>query len=308
MRMLVVGAGSTGGYFGGRLAQAGRDVSFLVRPARAATLRRDGLRLRSRFHGDATLHPPLVVASEPPPGAFDAVLLAVKAYQLPAAMDDMAPFVGPDTVVLPVLNGMRHMEALSERFGFARIAGCACKVATTVADDGGIDQLGPFQELVYGELDNSRSPRMAALDAFVAGAGFKTVWSNDVARDMWEKWTMLAAVGAVCCLMRGAVGAVAAAPGGTDTAGAIVAEVLAAVAAEGYPARPAFAENLLAQLTQEGSPFSSSMFRDMQRGAAVEGDQIVGDMVLRARRHGLAVPLLTAAWAALGVYSAAQGG
>lgn len=308
MRLLVVGAGSTGGYFGGRLSQAGRDVTFLVRPGRAASLRQDGLRIRSRFTGDATLHPPLLVAGDDQPAPFDAALVTVKAYQLPAALDDMAPFIGPDTAVLPTLNGMRHMDLLTGRFGPARVAGCACKVATTVADDGAIDQLGPLGELDYGELDGTRSPRMESLDRFMQDAGFKAVWSDDVTRDMWEKWTMLAAIGALCCLLRGVVGTIGAAPGGAETAGAVVDEVVATMTAEGHPPRPAMAENVRTMLTQKGSVFASSMFRDMQRGAAVEGDQIVGDLVGRARRHGVPVPLLTAAWAALGVYGAARPG
>ena len=306
MRLLVVGAGSTGGYFGGRLAQAGRDVTFLVRPGRAGALRRDGLRIRSRFHGDATLHPLLLATGEPAAGAFDAVLLAVKAYSLPAALDDMAPHVGPGTVVLPVLNGMRHMDALAARFGAGRVAGCACKVATTVAEDGAIEQIAPFQELDYGELDRARSARMEALDGFMQGAGFTAVLSPDIVRDMWDKWTTLAAIGALCCLLRGNVGVIEAVPGGPETARGIVDEVVAAVTAEGHEPRPAFVDNLRSSMTLKGSAFASSMFRDMQRGAPAEGDQSVGDLVGRARRHGLAVPLLTAAWAALGVYGAGR--
>src|ERR1700742_4047779 len=113
VRILVVGAGSTGGYFGGRLAQAGRDVTFLVRPARAASLRDEGLRIISP-HGDFTVTPKLVTA-DALGGAYDLVLLSVKAYALAAAMDDMAPAVGPETMILPGVNGMLHIDELIER-------------------------------------------------------------------------------------------------------------------------------------------------------------------------------------------------
>jgi len=150
MRMLIVGAGSTGGYFGGRLAQAGRDVAFLVRPARAARLRAAGLEIISP-HGGVTLHPEFVTAGGIA-APFDAVLLTVKAFSLDAAMDDLAPAVGSATMILPVLNGMRHMDLLAARFGKDAVIGCACKVATMLDNQGRIVQLSPLQELAYGEL------------------------------------------------------------------------------------------------------------------------------------------------------------
>src|SRR5579863_3232464 len=165
MRMLVVGAGSTGGYIGGRLAQAGRDVTFLVRPARAAQLHRDGLRIVSP-HGDVTLNPQLTTAdriTQP----YDAVLLTVKGFQLEAALADLARAIGPETMILPVLNGMRHMDILAGRFSEHNLVGCALKIATVIEEDGRIIQLMPLQDLAYGELDGRVTPRIQALNAFM---------------------------------------------------------------------------------------------------------------------------------------------
>src|SRR5271167_1614750 len=169
MRMLVVGAGSTDGYFDGRLAQAGRDVTFLVRPARADQLRETGLQIVSP-HGDVTLRPQLVTADDIG-GPYDAVLLGVKAYSLDAAIEDFAPAVGPTTMIVPMLNGMRHIDALEERFGKGAVVGGVCKVATTVDPEGKIIQLAKFQDLAYGERNGSVSHRMEELDAFMQGAG-----------------------------------------------------------------------------------------------------------------------------------------
>ena len=155
MRLLVVGAGSTGGYFGGRLAQAGRDVTFLVRPRRAAQLRESGLQIVSP-HGNVTVRPKLVTAGEID-APYDAVLLGVKAYSLDAAIDDFAAAVGPETMIIPTLNGMRHIDILEERFGKEPVAGGVCKVAATIDPDGRIVQLAQFQELAYGERDGSVS-------------------------------------------------------------------------------------------------------------------------------------------------------
>jgi len=300
VRILVVGAGSTGGYFGGRLAQAGRDVTFLVRPARAAALREHGLRIVSPY-GDVTLAPRLVTADalEAP---FDAVLLTVKAFSLEAALDDMAPAVGRESMILPVLNGMRHVERLVARFGAPAVAGCVCRVATTIDAEGRIVQLSRLQDLAYGEMDGSRSARMQRLDAAMQGAGFDARLSDDITADMWEKWDNLSAVGAITCLMRGNVGEVNAAPGGTEFVNRIVDEIVAVATAEGHPPRPAFLAQLRKSLTDPASAAAPSMFRDLQQGRPVEAEQIVGDMLARGARHKLATPLLAAAYAHVSVY------
>jgi 2-dehydropantoate 2-reductase len=301
MRILVVGAGSTGGYFGGRLAQAGRDVTFLVRPARAEQLRTNGLQIVSP-HGDVTLKPQLVTAGSIS-GPFDVVLLTVKAFALDAALGDMTPAVGPDTMVLPVLNGMKHVDTLTERFGDRTVVGCVCRVATVV-DQGRIVQLSKLQDLAYGEMDGSVSPRIKQLDAFMQGAGFDARLSTGIAREMWEKWALLAALGGINCLMRGTVGEIVAAPGGLDFVLAFLAEVVAVVDAVGHPMSDEFLTGARAVLTAKGSAQTSSMYRDLQQGSPIEADQIIGDLLARGRRAGIATPLVAAAYANLSIYQA----
>jgi 2-dehydropantoate 2-reductase len=300
MRLLVVGAGSTGGYFGGRLAQAGRDVTFLVRPARAAKLRETGLRIVSP-HGDATLQPKLVTADQIRQ-SYDAVLLSVKAFQLDAAVEQMAPAVDAQTMILPVLNGMQHMDVLARRFSPGNLVGCALKVATTLDDDGRIVQLTPMQDLAYGELDGSTTPRIEALDAFLHGADIGARRSDAIRREMWEKWILLAALGAMTCLMRGTVGEIEACPGGAGFALQLLDEVVAIVAAVGEPPSETFVKDARERLTSKGSPLASSMFRDLQRGQPIEVEAVVGDLVRRGAKVNLATPLLCAAYAHLLVY------
>ena len=300
MRLLVIGAGSTGGYFGGRLAQGGRDVTFLVRPARAAQLREKGLRIVSP-HGDATLRPKLVTADRID-APYDAVLLAVKGFQLDAALEQMAPAIGPQTMILPVLNGMRHMDVLARRFSPRNLVGCALKVATTLDDDGGIVQLTPMQELAYGELDGSTTPRIEALDALLRGADIGARRSNAIRREMWEKWILLAALGATTCLMRGTVGEIEACPGGAGFALQLLDEVVAIVTAVGEPPSETFVKTTRGLLTSKGSPLASSMFRDLQRGRPIEVEEIVGDLVRRGAKINLGAPLLSASYVHLLVY------
>lgn len=300
MRILVVGAGSTGGYFGGRLAQAGRDVTFLVRPGRAAQLQKDGLQIVSPF-GDAALTPKLVTAGQIA-GAYDAVILTVKAYSLEAALDDLAPAVGPQTMILPVLNGMRHVDVIRARFGAQALVGGLCRIPAQLDEAGRVIQMGKFHDLAYGEMDGSKSDRILALDSVLRDAGFDAKLTPEIEREMWEKWILLAALGGICCLMRGAVGEVAAAPGGRDFAAALVDEVVTAICAVGKAPSDAFVASTREMLTKVGSAHTSSMYRDLQKGSAVEAEQIVGDLLVRAKQVGISMPLLSLAYASLCVY------
>lgn len=302
MRLLIVGAGATGGYFGGRLAQAGRNVTFLVRPARAGQLRADGLRIVSP-HGDATVSPKLVATADLTT-PFDAVLLAVKAYALEAALDDVAPAIGPETVIVPVLNGMKHMDALVERFGAGPVLGGVCRVATTIDGEGRIVQLANFQELSYGERDGTRSARVERLDAVMQGAGFDARLSTEIEREMWEKWVLLAAFGGITCLMRGNVGEIAAAPGGGAFVERFLDEVVSVVRKVGAAPSAGLLASATTMLSAKGSVLTSSMYRDLANGSPIEADQIIGDLLARGTAAGLSTPLLAAAYAHLSVYEA----
>src|SRR5580698_8089837 len=153
MKVLVVGAGAVGGYFGGRLFQAGRDITFLVRPAKADQIHKQGLEIVSP-HGNATLHPPVITA-EQITSPYDLVFVSVKSYALANAIEDFSKAVGPETMVYPMLNGMRHMDQLNEKFGERAVIGGVCLVATTIDNAGRIVQLSELHKLIYGELDGS---------------------------------------------------------------------------------------------------------------------------------------------------------
>jgi 2-dehydropantoate 2-reductase len=302
MRMLIVGAGSTGGFFGTRLVQAGRDVTFLVRPERAAKLRERGMRVKSP-QGDAVVQPKLVTADEID-GTYEAVLLTVKSFSLEAALDDFAPAVGEGTIILPVLNGMRHVDRLAARFGRNAVGGCAAKVATVLDEEGCIVQLAPFQEIAYGEMDGSRSSRIMAVDEFMRGASFEARLSANIALEMWEKWALLATLGGVTCLMRGNLGEIEASPGGAEFLMRFFEEVTSVIGAVGMPVDAAFLSQTRALLAAaKGSSLTSSMYRDLMAHRPIEADQIVGDLLARARAHdALSTPLLAAAYTNLCVY------
>ncbi|WP_413721999.1 2-dehydropantoate 2-reductase [Sodalis sp. RH24] len=300
MRILVVGAGATGGYFGGRLAQAGRDVTFLVRGKRADALRHHGLRLVTPT-GETSLQPQLITAAQIN-RPFDAILLTVKAFGLEAALNDIAPAVGADTIIMPILNGMKHLEILIDRFGGQAVIGGLCKIAATLDEQGRVVQLSPLHEFTYGELDGSLSDRISRLDALFKDAGFTSRLSTTIINDMWEKWLLLASLGAITCLMRGNIGQVAAAPGGEQFARAMINEILTVITSAGYQRREDYIAHTTALLTQKNSAQTSSMYRDMNQGYQVEAEQVLGDLVAIGQRAGLATPLLCAAYTHLAVY------
>ena len=300
MRILIVGAGSTGGYFGARLVQAGRDVTFLVRPARAAALRANGLRVLSPM-GDFAVVPRLADAATLAE-TFDIVLVTVKAFGLAAAIEDFAPAVGPGTMILPVLNGMKHVDDLQARFGPGRVLGGVCRVSTTLDTQGRVVHLAPLHELVYGELGGQRTARIEALHAFMSDAGFDARLSTHIAQDLWDKWILLATLGGICALARGNVGEIAASDGGVDFVRAFLAEATAVAAAAGCAPRPQVVDYTLGVLTAAGSGLTSSMYRDLMAGERVEADQILGDLLARARRAGVPVPLVSAAYLQLDLH------
>jgi 2-dehydropantoate 2-reductase len=300
MRILVVGAGAVGGYFGGRLAQAGRDVTFLVRARRASELKAKGLQIISPY-GNLTLYPKTITTSQIA-GGYDLILLSVKSYSLPSAMNDFAGAVGRETMILPVLNGMRHIDLLAERFGKHAVLGGVCLVATEVDDEGRICQLTNFQSLVYGEPGGGVTPRVQELDQTLRGSGFDAAISNDILRDMWQKWVQLATLGSLTCLLRGNIGEIASVPGGAELARMALEECSGIAQANGYPQSSAFLKDQTAKLTAEGSPLTSSMYRDLNKGAPVEVDTILGDLLERGRKHRLAMPILEAAYVSLSIY------
>jgi len=300
LRILIVGAGAVGGYFGGRLAQAGRDVTFLVRPARAKQLSQDGLRIISP-HGDAVLSPKLISADKID-APYDIIFLSVKAYALEAAMNDFAAAVGPETIIFPVLNGMRHIDILTKRFGEHAVIGGVCLVAAEIDHQGRIVQLADFQRLLYGERNGEITPRLKALDATLQGAGFDARLSPDIMQAMWEKWVQLASLGAITCLMRGTIGEIVAAPGGAELSIDALNESVAVATACGQKPSEKVLSRHAAAMTAPGSLLTSSMYRDLRKGAPVEADHILGDFIERGSAHGVATPLLKAAFVNLRVY------
>lgn len=303
MRIVVVGAGATGGYFGGRLLQAGQDVTFLVRERRAAVLAQHGLHIRSAL-GDADLAAPPTVTAATLREPFDLVLLGCKAWDLPQAIVDIAPAVGEHGAVLPILNGMRQLDLLDAHFGAARVLGGQCVIAATLDADGTVRHLNRSHSLSFGERDGSDSARVRRIAQAMAAANFEPHASATIVQDMWDKWVFLASLAGITCLMRAPVGDIVAAPGGREATLALLDDCRRVAAACGHQPHPAVLQRAREVLTESGSTLSASMMRDLESGNRVEADHVIGDLLARGEAHGMQTPLLRLAHAHLKAYEA----
>ncbi|MBR0757187.1 2-dehydropantoate 2-reductase [Bradyrhizobium jicamae] len=300
MRVLVVGAGAIGGYFGGRMLQAGRDVTFLVRPKRASELASAGLVIKSP-NGDVTLKNPPTVQADKIADKFDVVLLSCKAFDLEDAIKSFAPAVGDKTAIIPVLNGMLHLGVLDQKFGAPRVLGGLCAIAATLNEAREVVQLAPMQSLNFGERAGGMSDRVRAIaDTFSVINGAAA--SEHIMQDMWEKWVFLASLAASTSLMRTSVGNILAALGGRDFLLGILDECSAIAADAGHKPGGPFFERARGMLTAEGSPMTASMFRDIKAGAPVEADHVIGDLIVRADAAKIPVPKLRTAYTHLKAY------
>jgi 2-dehydropantoate 2-reductase len=306
MRILVVGAGAIGGFFGGRMLQGGSDITFLVRPRRAAELSSAGLVIKSP-NGDVTLENPPTVQADALKDKFDVVLLSCKAFDLDNAITSFAPAMGDKTVIIPLLNGMKHLEILDARFGREHVLGGLCAIAATLNEKREVVQLQPMQSLSFGERDGKLSDRVRAIEEAFAKGKCGAAVSEHVIPDMWEKWVFLASLAASTSLMRTSVGNILAAPGGKDFLLGMLDECSAVATAEGFPPNGPFFQRTRGLLTAEGSPMTASMFRDIKAGAPVEADHVIGDLIARGDEAKVPVPRLRIAYTHLKAYEKARG-
>lgn len=286
MRTLIVGAGAIGGYFGGRLLEAGRDVTFLVRPGRAEELDRDGLVVRSPL-GNIQYPSPPHVLTQMLGDPYDLIILSCKAYDLDAAMDSFAAAVGPDTAILPLLNGMAHLDRLCERFNSANVLGGQCLISLDRDSTGAILHLNDTNQLSFGELSGALTTRILRVAEALADAGFEANLSQFIVQEMWEKWCFIATGAGITGSMRASVGDVLAADG-KPLIVSLFAECASIAAACGYPLREPFRQRLLKMLTEPGSKMMASMLRDVERGAPTEAEHVLGDLLTRRDSQGVA--------------------
>ncbi len=300
MRILIVGAGGLGGFYGARLLAAGRDVTFLLRPKSAVRMVKSGLHMKSPA-GDVSVPRPKVVTTDGLHETFDLVILTCKARDLEDAMESLAGAMGAETAILPLLNGMTHMAKLDERFGRERVLGGACYISATREADGTIRHMGQPDRVVFGDRDEPNGARIQAVAKEICGAGFEAERLDNILQAMWEKWSFIATSAGITCLMRAAIGDILAAGYG-ELPMQLLRENTSIAAAEGFPPSDDLMRRAEAMFHQVGSTFKASMLRDIEAGNPIEAQQIVGDLLERGRAKGLNTPLLEVVHAHLRSY------
>lgn len=300
MRILVLGAGGIGGYYGARIHNAGGDVTFLVRPARAEQLRKNGLKVSSPL-GDVHITPKFVT-KETLKEHFDVIIISCKAYDLGSAMDSIAAAVGDQSVIMPLLNGVAHIDTLVERFGSEHVLGGVALISVTLAPDGEIKHLNKLHRLVAGSRITPASRWLEPLAELLSRSSFEFTLSGNVEQAMWDKIVFLTTLASATCTMRASVGNILETTAGEAFITGLLSECAKIAEASGHALAEAQLSAFRGQLTEKGSALMASMLRDVEKGGPTEADHILGDMVNRAKAKGVDAPLLKLAYSHLQAY------
>ncbi len=299
MRILVLGAGGIGGYFGARIEAAGGDVTFLVRPGRAAILRENGLQIFSPC-GDLHITPKLLTRDELR-APFDAVILSCKAYDLDSAMDDMAPAVGAHTLILPLLNGVAHIDRLTARFGAERVLGGVAQAALLVTPAGQIRHFNTTHRLIVG-AHGAMPDRLRDLASLIAASGVDFILSDDIEQAMWNKFVFWAALAGATCTLRANIGIILQTIGGEEFLAGLIGECARIAETEGHGLTVSQLATCRSLLTETGSVLAASMLRDIERGGPTEAEFTIGDLVARARALDINAHCLRLAYSHMQAY------
>ncbi|WP_285136273.1 2-dehydropantoate 2-reductase [Microbacterium sp. lyk4-40-TSB-66] len=288
-RILIAGAGATGGALGARLIVAGQDVTFLTRERRAKQLASDGLRFRAPDCDG--VHRVRAVTRVQDSEQYDVVIVAVKAPALDDLIPMLTPARGPQTRFVPLLNGMEHMSKLERAFP-GQVLGGILRIVATLDPHAIVTQMTELCSLSLGGLAGDAVPETVRRAFDVDGIDLEIV--DDVASLLWEKWAFIAAAGVITCLFRGTVGDILAAGGEGEIRQAIT-ECEQIALSSGHPVSDRAHAQSLALLTEPGSMFTSSLYRDLQHGDPAEAEHIIGDLAARAVATNTSAPLLNAA-------------
>jgi 2-dehydropantoate 2-reductase len=294
MKILILGAGGVGGYFGGRLIEAGADVTYLVREKRQQSLIENGLEIESPY-GNLSLKVK-TATSETVSADFDLILLAPKAYDLDSALETLSNAIGENTVLLPFLNGIAHMRKLDALYGKRRVMAGVAHIAAELTSSGVVRQMSTSHSLTFGHRDAAHEAVAREFLELCRRSKFDSAYAESVDEMLWTKWTFLATLAAATTMCRGPIGKIMAAQGGERLMRRMYAECLWVANAYGIPIPGAAQDQALKVLTESGSPLTASMLRDMLSGQRTEHEHILGEMVRMAQAMDLELPLIAAAY------------
>ena len=301
MKILVLGAGGIGGYFGARLVEKGEDVVFLVREKRKQELERNGMVIKST-KGDFSFQPQLITKDQTGDSIFDLVLFSTKSYHLTQAIEDLKPFIGEDTVIIPLLNGISHLDQLKEAYGAEHVIGGLCQIETTLNDSGEVVHTSPFDKLVFGELNEKKSDRIDKIAATFSNTKAEFILSEQILQDMWHKYLRITILSGLTTLMRSPIGPIRDSDNGMTFIAELYEEVTTIMRMNQAPIADEVEEEQLNSIMTLSYDFKTSMQRDMEKGSLIEGDHIQGYLLKLADNAKLEAPYLKAIYQNLKVY------
>ncbi|TWT24766.1 ketopantoate reductase family protein [Planomicrobium sp. CPCC 101110] len=300
MKILIVGAGAIGGYFGGRLLEKGEDVTFLVREKRKAQLEETGLKIKS-VNGDSRLVPKLITA-ENAGATFDVVVISTKSYQLRGAIEDIRPFVGEGTMILPLLNGIAHIDVLIEAFGDSAVIGGLCFIESTLDENGAVIQTSPINQLVYGERTGEKTERVMKLQKAFEGTKAEFIFSEKINQDMWHKYLFIAAMSGITAAMESPIGPIRDLETGRRTIAAFIKELAEIMFKIGAPVKETIAQEQIEKINAMAAGMKSSMQRDVEKSLPIEAEHLQGYLLEKANEHNVDVPILETIYTKLMLY------
>lgn len=295
IRVLVLGAGAVGGYFGGRLAQGGCDVAFMVRAGRQNIIENSGLQIESPM-GNVNLPIKTILSQDAKP-EYDYILMTPKAYDLEDSLNSIQSAISDKTIIIPVLNGMAHIDRLNELFGRNRVLGGVVVIQAALLPSGVIKHFNNDAVIMIGEQDHNQ-PKIAQpfIGLFQNAIGVRARAVNDIKRRMWAKWVRLSALAGMTCLMRANVGEINRAPGGHSAIKRFLSANLKIASHYGYELTDDDASGVGDFLFGENSTTTASMLRDIEYGGRIESEQILGDLLRRAKIANVDHPILELAY------------
>lgn len=300
MRILVLGAGGVGGFFGGRLVEKGEDVTFLVRSRRKQQLEEKGLVIRS-VNGDYSFQPKLIT-KEDRVSPFDVILFSTKAYHLNEAIEDLKPFVGGNTVIIPLLNGIAHLSLLQKEFGEEKVIGGLCFIETTLNNEGDVVQTSAANRLVFGEIRLQDSKRIKRISKAFAGTKASFVLSENILQDMWHKYLFITVMSGATTLMRAPIGPIRESDGGREFIRSLFEESVQIMRSMGAPVNDNIVGEHMKTIDKISYDMKSSMQRDMEKGSLIEGKHLQGYLLKLAKEMSIDVPVLSVVYENLKVY------
>ncbi|MDA0764639.1 MAG: 2-dehydropantoate 2-reductase [Proteobacteria bacterium] len=299
MKILVLGSGGIGGFFGSYLVEAGADVTFLVRSKRKEILSINGLNIVSSL-GNLSIKPKTILSEELKP-IYDVIIVTCKTYDLDQAILDLRPIKGKG-MIIPFLNGINHIEKLDKEFGSSNVMGGVAHISSNVNEQGTIEHFSEFKKLTFGNRNLINDDKIKSFYEICQKTKFDSVLSENINLDLWKKWVFISTVAGATSLFRSSLGEITKHDYGKKVVIDLFHECAEIAKLNGYD----FDENeknvQIKTVTNSGSPIKASMLRDVEKKSLTEHEEIFGDLIVAGNKYNVNCPILMSSYIKMKIY------